>query len=168
MERYLEEGEVSGDELAAALKNAVVAGELFPVTCGVPTKNLGTTACSTCSSRASRRRRRSRSRPAVDGGGPAAFVFKTVADPFAGRINVFRVLTGTLTSDSNLVNARTHGKERVGQLLLLQGKDHESAQDSRRGDIGAVAKLKEPTPATCCSPRTSRSSCRRSTSRSRS
>jgi len=79
----------------------------------------------------------------VDGGGPAAFIFKTVADPFAGRINVFRVLSGTLSSDSNLVNARTHGKERVGQLLLLQGKDHEPAQDFGEGDIGAVAKLKE-------------------------
>jgi elongation factor G len=79
----------------------------------------------------------------VDGGGPAAFIFKTVADPFAGRINVFRVLAGTLSSDSNLVNARTHGKERVGQLLLLQGKEHEPTQDFGEGDIGAVAKLKE-------------------------
>ena len=93
--------------------------------------------------RASRRLPRSRSTTGVDGGGPAAFIFKTVADPFAGRINVFRVLSGTLTSDSNLVNARTHGKERVGQLLLLQGKDHEPAQDFGEGDIGAVAKLKE-------------------------
>ena len=79
----------------------------------------------------------------VDGGGPAAFVFKTVADPFAGRINLFRVLAGTLSSDSTLVNSRTQGKERVGQLLLLQGKDHEPAHEFGEGDIGAVAKLKE-------------------------
>src|SRR5919204_214142 len=79
----------------------------------------------------------------VDGDGTAAFVFKTVADPFAGRINVFRVLRGTIASDSNLANPRTHGKERVGQLLTLQGKDHEPAQEFGEGDIGAVSKLKD-------------------------
>jgi elongation factor G len=143
MERYLEEGEVSGDELAAALKNAVVVGELFPVACGVPTKNLGTTGLLDLLVEGIPSPAKKPLEAGVDGGGPAAFIFKTVADPFAGRINVFRVLSGTLSSDSNLVNARTHGKERVGQLLLLQGKDHEPAQDFGEGDIGAVAKLKE-------------------------
>jgi elongation factor G len=143
MERYLEEGEVSGDELAAALKNAVVAGELFPVTCGVPTKNLGTTGLLDLLVEGIPSPAKKPLEAGVDGSGPAAFVFKTVADPFAGRINVFRVLAGTLASDSNLVNARTHGKERVGQLLLLQGKDHEQAHEFGEGDIGAVSKLKE-------------------------
>jgi elongation factor G len=143
MERYLEEGEVSGDELAAALKNAVVAGELFPVACGVPTKNLGITGLLDLLVEGIPSPAKKPLEAGVDGGGPAAFIFKTVADPFAGRINVFRVLAGTLSSDSNLVNARTHGKERVGQLLLLQGKEHEPTQDFGEGDIGAVAKLKE-------------------------
>ena len=143
MERYLEEGEVSGDELAAALKNAVVAGELFPVACGVPTKNLGTTGLLDLLVEGIPSPAKKPLEAGVDGSGPAAFIFKTVADPFAGRINVFRVLSGTLSSDSNLVNSRTHGKERVGQLLLLQGKDHEPAQEFGEGDIGAVAKLKE-------------------------
>jgi elongation factor G len=143
MERYLEEGEVSGDELAAALKNAVVAGELFPVACGVPTKNLGTTGLLDLLVEGIPSPAKKPLETGVDGEGPAAFVFKTVADPFAGRINVFRVLSGTLASDSNLVNSRTRNKERVGQLLLLQGKDHEPAQDFGEGDIGAVAKLKE-------------------------
>jgi elongation factor G len=143
MERYLEEGEVSGDELAAALKNAVVAGELFPVACGVPTRNLGTTGLLDLLVEGIPSPAKKPLAASVDGGGPAAFVFKTVADPFAGRINVFRVLSGTLASDSNLVNSRTRNKERVGQLLLLQGKDHEPAPDFGEGDIGAVAKLKE-------------------------
>ncbi len=143
MERYLEEGEVSGDELAGALKNAVVAGDLFPVACGVPTKNLGTTGLLDLLVEGIPSPAKKPLEAGVDGGGPAAFVFKTVADPFAGRINVFRVLSGTLASDSNLVNSRTRGKERVGQLLLLQGKDHEPAQEFGEGDIGAVAKLKE-------------------------
>ena len=143
MERYLEEGDVTGDELAGALKNAVVAGDLFPVACGVPTKNLGTTGLLDLLVEGIPSPAKKPLEAGVDGGGPAAFVFKTVADPFAGRINVFRVLSGTLSSDSNLVNSRTRGKERVGQLLLLQGKDHEPAQEFGEGDIGAVAKLKE-------------------------
>src|SRR6185503_18331776 len=76
----------------------------------------------------------------VDGAGTAAFVFKTVADPFAGRINLFRVLSGTLGADATVVNPRSHAKERVGALLTLQGKDHEPAKE-----FGAVAKLKETT-----------------------
>jgi elongation factor G len=143
MERYLEEGEVTGDELAAALKNAVVAGDLFPVACGVPTKNLGTTGLLDLLVEGIPSPAKKPLEAGVDGGGPAAFVFKTVADPFAGRINVFRVLAGTLSSDSNLVNSRTRGKERVGQLLLLQGKEHEPSPEFGEGDIGAVAKLKE-------------------------
>lgn len=143
MERYLEEGEVSGDELAAALKNAVAAGNLFPVTCGVPTRNLGTTGLLDLLVEGIPSPAKKPLAADVDGAGPAAFVFKTVADPFAGRINLFRVLAGTLSTDSTVVNSRTHGKERLGALLLLQGKDHEQAQEFSEGDIGAVAKLKD-------------------------
>jgi elongation factor G len=145
MERYLEGEELGTEEVAKALKDAVTRGELFPVACGVATKNLGTTALldllvEGVPSPAKRP-------PAidVDGAGTAAFVFKTVADPFAGRINLFRVLSGTLDSDSTVVNSRNHSKERVGQLLTLQGKEHEQAKEFGAGDIGAVAKLKETT-----------------------
>jgi elongation factor G len=145
MERYLEGEELGTEEVAKALKDAVTRGELFPVACGVATKNLGTTALldllvEGVPSPAKRP-------PAidVDGAGTAAFVFKTVADPFAGRINLFRVLSGTLDSDSTVVNSRNRAKERVGQLLALQGKDHEQAKEFGAGDIGAVAKLKETT-----------------------
>jgi elongation factor G len=73
----------------------------------------------------------------------AAFVFKTVADPFAGRISVFRVYAGEVNSDSTLVNHRDHSKERIGALMTMQGKDHERADGFGAGDIGAVAKLKD-------------------------
>ena len=141
MERYLEGEEVSGAELAAALRGAVARGELFPVACGAATQNLGATALLDLIVE-------SVPSPAEKGGegspdGTAAFVFKTVADPFAGRITVFRVLSGELKADSTLVNSRTHGKERLGQLLLLQGKEHQQAGEFVAGDIGAVAKLKE-------------------------
>jgi elongation factor G len=143
MERYLEEGEVSGEELAAALKNAVSNDDLFPVLCGSATKNLGTTGLLDLLVEGVPSPAKKPLDLGVEANGSAAFVFKTVADPFAGRINVFRVLSGQVGSDSNLVNSRTKGKERFGQVLLLQGKDHAPAEGLAAGDIGAVAKLKD-------------------------
>src|SRR5215207_1681815 len=145
MERYLEGQDLSDEEVAHALKDAVTRGEIFPVACGVATKNLGTTAVLDLLVEGVPSPAKKGPPVTIDGAGTAAYVFKTVADPFAGRINVFRVLTGRLGSDSNLANPRTHGKERVGQLLTLQGKDHESAQEFGEGDIGAVSKLKDVT-----------------------
>jgi elongation factor G len=109
----------------------------------VATKNLGTTALLDLLVEGIPSPAKKGAPIEVDGAGTAAFVFKTVADPFAGRINIFRVLAGSLGSDSNLANPRTHGKERVGQLLTLQGKEHEPAQEFGEGDIGAVSKLKD-------------------------
>jgi elongation factor G len=143
MERYLEEGEVSGEELAAALKDAVSSDDLFPVLCGSATKNLGTTGLLDLLVEGVPSPAKKPLDLGVEANGAAAFVFKTVADPFAGRINVFRVLSGEIDSDSNLVNPRTKGKERFSQVLLLQGKEHAPAPGLAAGDIGAVAKLKD-------------------------
>ena len=143
MERYLEEGEVSGEELAAALKNAVSNDDLFPVLCGSATKNLGTTGLLDLLVEGVPSPAKKPLDLGIEANGVAAFVWKTVADPFAGRINVFRVLSGSVGSDSNLVNPRTKGKERFGQVLLLQGKEHSPADALQAGDIGAVAKLKD-------------------------
>src|ERR671936_597560 len=145
MERYLEGEDLGTEEVAHALKDAVTRGELFPVACGVATKNLGTTALLDLLVEGVPSPAKRPASIDVDGAGTAAFVFKTVADPFAGRINLFRVLAGTLASDSTVVNARSRAKERIGQLLALQGKDHEQAKEFGSGDIGAVAKLKETT-----------------------
>jgi elongation factor G len=143
MERYLEGEEITGDELAGALKNAVARGELFPVACGAATKNLGAAALLDLLVEGVPSPAKKPLEIASSNGGTSAFVFKTLADPFAGRITLFRVLSGQLKGDSTLVNARTRSKERVGQLLELQGKDHTSAEAFEAGDIGAVAKLKE-------------------------
>ena len=70
-------------------------------------------------------------------------MFKTIADPFAGRINVFRVLSGSIKGDATLANVRAHAKERVGALMAMQGKEHTNELEIGEGDIGAVAKLKE-------------------------
>ncbi len=70
-------------------------------------------------------------------------MFKTRADPFAGRINLLRVYQGVLRADSQLLNTRAHVKERIGQLVTFAGKEVEHVQEFGPGDIGAVAKLKE-------------------------
>ncbi len=143
MERYLDGQELGAEEVAHALKDAVTRGEIFPVACGVATKNLGTTALLDLLVEGVPSPARKGSSIELDGDGTAAFVFKTIADPFAGRINVFRVLSGTVRSDSQVVNTRARAKERVGQLLLLQGKEHTQTTEFGPGDIGAVSKLKE-------------------------
>ena len=70
-------------------------------------------------------------------------MFKTRADPFAGRINLMRVYQGVLRGDSQALNTRAHVKERIGQLLVFAGKDVDHVEEFGPGDIGAVAKLKE-------------------------
>jgi elongation factor G len=143
MERYLDGQELGAEEVAAALKTAVTRGELFPVACGIATKNLGTTAVLDLLVEGVPSPAKKGAPISIENAADAAFVFKTVADPFAGRINVFRVLSGRVGSDSTLANPRTHAKERVGQLLKLQGKEHEPAQEFGEGDLGAVSKLKD-------------------------
>jgi len=142
MESYLGGEELDPAAVAAALKTAVTNDQLYPVGCGVATKNLGTHALldllvEGIPSPA-------RKGTGLDtGGATAAFVFKTVADPFAGRISAFRVYGGTIAADSTLVNLRDKAKERLGGLMTLQGKEHEKADAFVDGDIGAVAKLKD-------------------------
>jgi elongation factor G len=143
MERYLDGQELGAEEVAKALKDAVTRGEVFPVACGVASKNLGTTALLDLLVEGVPSPKRKGAPISVDGAGTAAFVFKTIADPFAGRINVFRVLNGTIKGDANVVNVRAHSKERLGQLLDVQGKEHSQVPELGEGDIGAVAKLKE-------------------------
>ena len=143
MERYLDGQELDAEEVAAALKAAVTRGEVFPVACGVATKNLGPHAVLDLLVEGIPSPARKGSPIDTGGAQTAVLVFKTVADPFAGRINLFRVLTGTVTGDATLVNLRAKSKERIGALLDLQGKEHKPAGEFGEGDLGAVAKLKE-------------------------
>ena len=143
MERYLEGEELDSHDVAAALKLGITRGEVFPVACGVATQNLGTHALldlivEGVPSPAKKG-------PPLDTGdaAQAAFVFKTIADQFAGKINLFRVVKGTVTTESTLIDVREHAKERMGSLVQLQGKDTKPAKEFGEGDIGAVAKLKD-------------------------
>src|SRR5215211_3349029 len=157
MERYLEGEEISHEETVDALKTGVTGGRIFPVTCGAATKNLGTNRLldafvEDLPSPAKKGALSLQGDDTLDdavlepdeSGQLVAFVFKTLSDPFTGRLNLFRVYQGVLSHDSQLVNCRTRSKERVGQLLVPQGKEHsEHADEFGPGDIGAVAKLKE-------------------------
>ena len=142
MERYLGGEEIPAEDIAAALKNAVTRDEIYPVACGVATKNLGTHALLDLIVEGVPSPAKKGS-PIETDATVAAFVFKTVADPFAGRISCFRVYAGEVKADTTLVNHRDHSKERLGSLMVMQGKDHERTDGFGAGDIGAVAKLKD-------------------------
>ena len=143
MEQYLGGEELDAHAVASALKLAITKGEVFPVACGVATKNLGTHALLDLIVEGVPSPAKKGAPIEIEGAETAAFVFKTLADPFAGRINLFRVLRGGVTADSTLLDARGHAKERMGTLLQLQGKEHTGVKEFGEGDIGAVAKLKD-------------------------
>ena len=143
MARYLEGEELPAEDVAAALKEAVTRDELYPVACGVATKNLGTTALLDLLVEGVPSPSRKGTTIEFGDAKEAVFVFKTIADPFAGRISCFRVLAGPVHGDTTLVDPRTHAKERLGQVLVLQGKDSEPVDELCIGDLGAVAKLKD-------------------------
>jgi elongation factor G len=150
MERYLEGEEISHGEIVDALKEGTNHGRIFPVVCGVATRNLGTTRLldAIVEDLPSPVKHGSLSVGEVELSpseeGPLfAYVFKTRADPFAGRINLLRVYQGVLRADSQALNTRAHVKERIGQLVAFSGKDAEHVPEFGPGDLGAVAKLKE-------------------------
>ena len=150
MERYLEGEEISHDEIVTTLKDGTNHGALFPVTCGVATRNLATNRLLDAIVE-------DLPSPVKHGGleigemtlEPVedaelfAYVFKTRADPFAGRINLFRVYQGVMKQDTQLLNTRSHTKERIGQLVTFEGGTTGHTTEYGPGDIGAVAKLKE-------------------------
>jgi elongation factor G len=150
MERYLEGAEISHEEIVDALKRGTNHGSIFPVVCGVATRNLGT-------NRLLEAIVEDLPSPVEHGAFTTdeitlepiadrelfAYVFKTRADPFAGRINLLRVYQGTLAHDSQLANTRSHSKERIGQLIVFAGKGTTNADAFGPGDIGGVAKLKD-------------------------
>jgi elongation factor G len=150
MERYLEGEEISHEEIVGALKEGTNHGRIFPVVCGVASGNLGTTRLLDAIVE-------DLPSPVKHGAFTVgevelqpvedrelfAYVFKTRADPFAGRINLLRVYQGVMRHDSQVLNTRVHAKERIGQLLVSAGKEVVHVEEFGPEDIGAVAKLKE-------------------------
>jgi elongation factor G len=139
MERYLNDEKLEIAELAGALAAGVASGTVFPVLCGSATKVIGVDRLATFLVEEA---------PAPDanaqtetGGSAAAIVFKTIVDPYVGRVNVFKVLQGTVKHDDMLANNRTKADERVHQLFTMRGKEQDTVTEVAAGDIAAVAKL---------------------------
>jgi len=155
MEEFFEKGTLSQEQLAKGLRTAVSAGKVSPVLPASSLLNVGVhqvldALVDLVPSPADRGELEGLDaankavvrKPAADA--PAsAFVWKTLVDPHAGRISLFRVYSGTLKSDSAIHNATRDVAERFGSLLLLQGKNQTQVPEIQAGDIGAVAKLKE-------------------------
>ena len=156
LEKYLEGGTLSAEELKAGLRRGIVGGRLVPILCGSALKNIGMHPLLDLVTEAFPS---PGDRPALEGIDPrndsrlvresredaplAALVFKTIADPYAGKITLFRVYSGLLSSDSTVYNANKAVKERVGQVVLLRGKQQTPVPAIGPGDLGAVVKLKE-------------------------
>ena len=154
MEKFFEAGTLTDAELVAGLRSATMAGKLFPLVCTSALLNIGVPqlldAIGACLPSPADRPFRAidkdgveTTRQADEKLPAAAFVWKTIADPFAGRITMFRVVSGSLKSDSNCYNKTRDTLERFGHLLLLQGKTQTSVPEIKAGDLGAVAKLKD-------------------------
>jgi len=155
LEEFFDKGSLPPEELLRGLRAAVSSGKLFPVLPTSATRNVGPHAVldaivDLLPSPAERPDAagldpagRQATRPARPDAPFSAFVFKTLVDPHAGRITLFRVYSGTLKSDSTIQNATRDVPERVGALELLQGKQQTPVPELQAGDIGAVAKLKE-------------------------
>ena len=156
VERYLEGEELTEDELRAALRKGTLARTFVPVVCGSATKNIGidmlmdliVDVMPSPADRGSRKgadpANENEIERAPDPDAPfSGFVIKTVADPYAGRLTIFRVVSGTLGSDGNFYNSSKETKERFNQLLTITGKEQKPATGAGPGAIVAVAKLKD-------------------------
>ncbi len=156
MEKYLEGEELSAPEIEETLFEGIRSGQLVPVVCGAATLNMGVAQLMDLivhglPSPLERGpwqgtkpgTEESVERPPEPDAPFSALVFKTLADPFAGKLTLFRVVSGTLKADATLYNVTRDLKEKFGQLLLLEGKKQQPVAAAGPGDIAAIAKLKE-------------------------
>ncbi|MDO9585308.1 MAG: elongation factor G, partial [Syntrophales bacterium] len=156
MDKYLNEGDLSVEDLQAGLKKGIASGTLIPVICGSALKNMGIASLSSMIvnyfpspvdrgsiSGTVPGADKSEERPPDESTPFSARVFKTIADPYAGRLTLFRVYSGSLTSDAALFNATRKLNERVGNIFFLEGKVRKPAEALVPGDVAALSKLKE-------------------------
>ncbi|HET6381396.1 MAG TPA: elongation factor G [candidate division Zixibacteria bacterium] len=149
MMKYLEGEEISDDEIGAALHKGTREGSVVPVFVGSALKNIGVRELIEMIVKHIPSPAEVGSRTTSDGrelapdpNGPfVAHVFKTIADPFVGRLTYFRVISGTLSSQGHVYNVNRREEERIGNLLAIQGKEQSNLPQVGPGDIAAVAKL---------------------------
>ena len=155
MEKFFEAGELSSDEISIGLKKALLECNIFPVMVVSGSKNIGVhqimdTLVELAPAPDARNEFKGKdtsgneiTRKISNDEATSIFIFKTIADPFAGRISLFRVMSGSLQADSSLQNMNQDTPERFGAILLMQGKESEAVSEIKVGDIASVAKLKD-------------------------
>jgi len=158
MEKYLETEDLEVDEILKALREGTLTGRFVPVMCGSASHNIGirqlldyivkclpspadrgTQYGTNPKSGEQEARKAERSEPF------SAMVFKTISDPFTGKLTLFRVYSGAVKSDTTVFNPNKDASERIGQILVPEGKKYKPVSEAVTGDIVAVAKLKETT-----------------------
>ena len=155
MEQFFEAGTLTQAELERGLRAAALSRHVCPLVCTSAQANIGVQPLldavrvylPSAADRPLAAIDRKSSEPAAYDAGDdapyAAFVWKTIADPFAGRITLFRVAAGTIAADSSIYNVTKGAVERLGGLAIMQGKTQHSVPNVKAGDLGAVPKLKE-------------------------
>lgn len=159
LEKYLEGGELTRDELLKGIGEASITRRFIPVCCGAASNNVGVAQLMDymllCLPNPEEMSRVSPIRGINTKDGSevvkkpietepmAAFVFKTIADPYSGKLSIFRVYSGVMKADSTVINATNGAKERIGSIFYLLGKRHVSVQSVGPGEIAAVVKLKD-------------------------
>ncbi len=153
MEKYFETENLSEEEIRQGLTAGLAAGKVVPVLCGAATRNQGAASLmnlivSVCpapdinkSVVGATPAGAETTRETSSGEPMCALVFKTLADPFVGQLTYFRVYSGTIHSDSHVLNSNNGKDERIGQLYVVRGKVQEPVAELKAGDMGAVAKL---------------------------
>jgi elongation factor G len=156
LNRYLEEGSIDETQMVEALRTAIGKGAIVPVLCASATKNIGSRALLELivesfpspldrgEIQATDAKTKEPVRRGPDPKAPvAALVFKTLSDPHVGKLSLFRVYSGTIVADSQLINTSHGGRERMGHPAWLQGKAQKAVEALGPGEIGVVAKLRE-------------------------
>jgi elongation factor G len=153
IEKYLEEGAISEDEIIRGVKAGFSNARLAPVICGSAAKAIGVdrllafiaeefpSPLDRAPIEVTAKSGDVKTRECDPAGPTTAFVFKTVSDPFVGHITMFRVFAGKVRPDSSVYDSTQGSEDRIGQLFALRGKEHEPVSEVPAGDIGAVAKL---------------------------
>jgi len=156
MDKYLEGEELPMDKVFTVLRGGLASGDVIPVLCGSATKNMGISnlldfVSETVASPENHEdfqgfkidSEEELVRKSSTSDSFSALIFKTIIDPFAGKLSVFRVLSGSISSDSQVINTTKDSKERFGSILKITGKKAETIEKAVTGDIVAVAKLKD-------------------------
>lgn len=159
LELYLTQGELRRDDVLQGLRADILTRQFLPVYCGSATRNVGTwslldaivsllpSPAERCAAHPLQGLHPETGQTVERQGSPeepfSAFVFKTLIDPFIGRLSYCRVLSGTLHADATVLNASRHVRERLGHLYTAFGKKHTSVATATAGDIVAIGKLKD-------------------------